>query len=237
MNIEDRILHEDNHLLVLNKPAGVATMGTDSETDSLVDFSKAFLKKKYSKPGNVYLGVVSRLDAFVSGCIVLAKTSKAASRLSEQIRNHQYKKLYLAVVEGVLANRSGTLKSWLRKNERLHRVESFPREVDGSKQGILNYRVLAASSQCSLVEVELITGRKHQIRSQFSDIGHSIFGDQKYDARTRLGKSIALHCHKIEFQHPTTRELLTFSTFPPKSWNNISALDSLVRQAGMTNED
>ncbi len=203
-------------------------MGTTESEESLYRLTKEFLKKKYEKPGNVYLGVVSRIDSFVSGVLVFAKTSKAASRLSEQFRNGKVKKSYVAIVEGKMESPSGHLKSWMRKNDRLRRVESFPQEVNGSKFAELRFQVRSSNLEFSLLEIELITGRKHQIRSQLSDLGSPVFGDRKYDGIENFGNGIALHAHKLKISHPTKKTLMEFVDPIPDRWKQSRKIALLL---------
>lgn len=208
-------------------------MGAMPGADSVVVQAADYLKQKYHKPGNVFVGVVSRLDALVSGVLVLAKTSKAASRLSEQIRNQSTSKRYIAVVEGPLEDQylrgnSGAidLVHYLRKNESLHKVEPVRQVVSGAQEARLRLRLLRRLGAYSLVEVELVTGRKHQIRVQLSAIGHPVLGDSKYGATTNPSKSrvnasgIGLHCYRLTVQHPTLRKPMTFQVLP-EHWRQV----------------
>ena len=202
-------------------------MGTLKGTDSVAVQAADYLKRKYHKPGNVYVGVVSRLDAVVSGVLVLARTSKAASRISEQIRSHSTSKRYLALVEGQLEDTfrlSGggfrDVVHYLRKNESLHRVESVGRKGDLAQEALLRLRLLKRLPSCSLVEVDLVTGRKHQIRVQLSAIGHPVLRDFKYGATTsssisrRDARGIGLHCYHVTIEHPTRHMPMTFHAMP-----------------------
>ena len=173
------------------------------------------IKEKYNKPGNVYLGLVHRLDRPVGGIMVFAKTSKAASRLSEQVRNKTFKKEYLAVVDGKFESRSGSLEDYLYKDERNNMSRVVKKEKKNAKLAKLDYEVLAYNEvkNLSLVKINLHTGRHHQIRVQLSNFGHSIFGDQKYGTRGK-GKQIALWAYKLTINHPTTKESLVFEDYP-----------------------
>lgn len=204
-------------------------MGTNDSEESLFTLTKDFLKRKYDKPGNVYLGVVSRIDSFVSGVLVFAKTSKAASRLSEQFRIGTVEKSYVAIVEGKMDLGFGHLKSWLRKNDRLRRVESFPSEVNGSKFSELKFQARESAGNFSLLEIELITGRKHQIRSQLSDLGFPVFGDRKYDGVENFGNGIALHAQKLKISHPTKKESMEFVDPIPERWHHSRKIAPLLR--------
>ena len=218
------ILYEDNHLLVLNKPVLTATMGLPAGEASLHSEAKEYLAQKYQKPGNVYLGVVSRLDLVVSGAVVFARTSKAAERLNEQFRTHSVEKIYHAVVEG-LAPTEGTLRDWIAEDG--HGRKSFITQAatrqnvanGPPKEGILHFRRLAVIPGASLLEIRLETGRKHQIRLQLAHAGHPILGDRKYGARTVLPYGIALHARKLALDHPTTRKRLVFEAEYPEFWS------------------
>jgi 23S rRNA pseudouridine1911/1915/1917 synthase len=245
------VLYEDNHLLVIDKPCGLATMGVSSGDDSAVRMAAAYLKSKYRKPGNVYLGVVSRLDAVVSGVLVFARTSKAASRLSEQIRKQSVIKRYLALVEGQtpsepsdVAGRFIKIEHFLRKCERLQKVLVVESHAPGSQQAILGLRWIRSFGNRSLVEIDLITGRKHQIRVQLSALGYPVLGDVKYGSTCRASSlgwagGIGLHCHRVTIQHPTRNESLTIRALP-RHWASFlqragsgwSSFEELVRDVG-----
>lgn len=213
------VLYEDNHLLVVNKPAGLATQGVAEGTPSVVTRAKEYLRRKHSKPGNVYLGVVSRLDASVSGLLVLARTSKAAARLTKQFQSGSVEKLYWALVERPPIPTEGDLSHWLLKNDRERCIEVVPPRKGGAQHARLSYRTLGPHDDGALVEVHLHTGRKHQIRVQLAAIRCPILGDRKYGSRTPLaGEGIALACVRLALEHPTTKEHLEFSQPPPKSW-------------------
>ena len=211
------VLYEDNHLLVVNKPAGLPTQGVVEGAASVVALAKTYLKHKYKKPGNVYLGVVSRLDSSVSGVLVLARTSKAAARLSEQFREREVRKVYWAAVENRPEPLSGELIDWVKKDERTQRMKVVPRHTAGAQRAKLSYRTLRQAAGAWLVEVELETGRKHQIRLQLANAGSPIVGDRKYGSRQSLGGGIALHARCLELEHPTSREKLRFEAAPPAS--------------------
>lgn len=216
------VLFEDNHLLVVNKPALLPTMGVKPAEDSLYRRAAAYLKLKYNKPGNVYVGIVSRLDAHVSGAIVLARTSKAASRLSDQIRRGTIDKRYLAVIPSGLQPTSGKLVDRLVKNESRHRMETIPdhaASVPGEKQASLSYETIDQTASLQLLKIQLETGRKHQIRVQLKNVGHPIIGDSKYDSQHSFRRGIALHCYQLSFLHPTKKRLQSVQTGPPNYWN------------------
>lgn len=216
-NLMINIIYEDNHLLVVEKPVNILVQSDNTKDPDLLSLLKQYLKVKYQKPGNVYLGLIHRLDRPVGGVMVFAKTSKAASRLSEQVRNHEMSKKYYAVVEGTFPNQQGTFIDYLKKDAKQNK--SF---VDSSgKKAILNYKVLDQSDKYSLVDIDLKTGRSHQIRVQFSSRNHPLYGDQKYNPYSKIGEQIALYAYEISFYHPVNREKLTFC-FQPKSifpWN------------------
>jgi 23S rRNA pseudouridine1911/1915/1917 synthase len=205
------VLFEDNHLLVIDKQVGLATQGVVEGAPSVVAAAKAYLKRKYAKPGNVYLGVVSRLDASVSGVLVLARTSKAAARLNEQFRDRTAKKVFWAVVEEPPDPPDGELTDWLKKNEKTQRMEVVSRHAAGAQRASLAYRTLSRRPGACLVEIELHTGRKHQIRVQLAHLGCPILGDHKYGSRRKLAAGIALHARSLAIAHPVSKELLHFT--------------------------
>ena len=207
------IIYEDNHLIVVEKPINIPTQEDNTKDKDLLTIIKEYIKEKYNKPGNVYLGLVHRLDRPVGGIMVFARTSKAASRLSEQVRNKTFKKTYNAVVIGNIEN-TGKLKDYLLKDEKRNIVK-----VDEKgKEAILNFKKLYFKDNMSLVEINLETGRSHQIRVQMSHHGYPLFGDQKYNKTAKVGEQIALFAKKIEFVHPTTNELLTFELDLPNRY-------------------
>ena len=214
------VLYEDNHLLVLNKPAEVPTMGVGPEKLSVLDLAKEYIREKYNKPGNVYLGIVSRLDAPVTGALLIARTSKAAARLSKQFKDRTVEKTYLAIVEGCPDQKEATLEHWLRKDDRHRRVHVTMKDVETAQQARLRFVVeRQLANDCALLQVALETGRKHQIRVQLSATGHPIVGDRKYKSSClNFSPGIALHSHRLVFEHPTKREPLSIEVPPPKSW-------------------
>ena len=219
------ILLEDNHLLALDKPAGLLAQGDATGDRSVVDLARADLKHRHNKPGNVYVGLVHRLDRPVSGVILLAKTSKAAARLSAQFRDREVEKLYLALVEGSPEEESGAWSDSLRKDEGTNRVHVVP---DGSGDlATLGYRVVGRSRGLSLVELRPTTGRGHQLRVQLASRGLPIVGDRKYGARSSLpaadgGYRIALHAHGLGFNHPTRGEWVELRSPLPSDWPQSS---------------
>lgn len=216
------VLYEDNHLLVVNKPSGLPTMGATGGSPTVVTLAAAYLRDRYQKPGNVFVGVVSRLDRLVSGVLVLARTSKAASRLSDQIRQRATEKQYRACVEGVMEASEWTeVEDWVSKDETHHCMRIVGHTTVGAQQAKLRWRTAARLVASSLLEIELITGRKHQIRLQLSQRGHPILGDQKYGAHTRFARGIALHCHRLVIKHPTRDEQLIFTAPVPDYWPKV----------------
>lgn len=199
------IIYEDNHVLVVEKPINIGVQEDSSNDEDLLNILKGYLKEKYNKPGNVYLGLVHRLDRPASGIMVFAKTSKAASRLSTQVRDNKFNKIYNAVVMNKI-NDSGHLEDYLVKDTKKNIVKV-------SKEGklaILDYKRLDYKNNMSLVEIKLKTGRSHQIRVQFSHNGNPLYGDQKYNKNAKVGQQLALFAKKLEFYHPVTKELLSF---------------------------
>ena len=183
---------------------------------------KDYLVKKYNKPGDAYLGLVHRLDRPTGGVMVFAKTSKAASRLSEQVRNHEFSKSYIAIVDGKMEHEKGSYKDYLLKNEKTNLSKVVPDNTKNAKEAILDYEVVKYNDEInmSVVKVDLHTGRHHQIRVQFASRNHSLNGDQKYGTRGR-GKQLCLWAYKLSFKHPTTKEELTFENYPEPigSWS------------------
>lgn len=205
------VLFEDNHLLAVNKPAGLATQPSEHNEQNLEDQAKAYIKIAYQKPGNVYLHPLHRLDKPASGIVLFAKTSKSLSRLQEAMRGQELKKIYWAIVEGKVVPEEGTLKHRLAHES--HRATVCK---DG-KEALLHYKVIDHIKSHSVVEIELQTGRYHQIRAQFSAIGHPVVGDTKYGAKTKLAKeAIALHHMQLEFSHPVTKEPIVIVCPAPK---------------------
>ncbi len=204
------ILYEDNHIIVAYKPSGILSQEDISKDPDMLTLIKEYLVEKYNKPGEAYLGLVHRLDRNTSGVMVFAKTSKAASRLSEQIRNEGFNKEYLAIVEGSLKpnNEFITLKHNLEKNEKENK--SYVSNKGNAKEAVLMYQVLDSKNNLSLVKIKLITGRHHQIRTQFSHIGHPVYGDVKYGSSNKCGNYYSLCAYKLNIIHPTLKEPLEF---------------------------
>ena len=217
----DRIIFIDNHLLAVNKPAGLLTQPDRNTDESLIDQTRQWIKEKYNKPNNIFLGLVHRLDRNVSGVVLFARTSKAASRLSKQFREGTPKKHYRAIVLGKLKEEHTTLVHYLRKEKSL-RATVFPRETPTAKRSELSYEVINALENKSLLEVSLSTGRFHQIRAQMAFIGHPIIGDVKYGAPEPLpNQEIALYAHKLVFSHPVSNEEITLTAPEPKTWEQF----------------
>ena len=218
----DRIIFIDNHLIAVTKPAGLLTQPDRNTDESLIDQTRQWIKEKYNKPNNVFLGLVHRLDRNVSGVVLFARTSKAASRLSKQFREGTPKKHYRAIVLGKLKEEHTTLVHYLRKDKSL-RATVFPRETPTAKRSELSYKVINSLENKSLLEVSLSTGRFHQIRAQMAFIGHPIIGDVKYGAPEPLpNQEIALYAHKLVFSHPVSNEEITLTAPEPKTWEQFN---------------
>lgn len=220
--INERILFEDNHLVVVNKLPSEIVQGDKTGDTPLSETVKQYLKAKYNKPGDVFLGVVHRLDRPVGGVIVFARTSKALARMNALIKNREIKKTYWAIVKNEPAESVATLKNFLVRNEKQNKSYVYPKPVDNSKEAILTYELIAKSKDYKLLEVDLKTGRHHQIRAQLANIGCPIKGDLKYGfPRSNKDASISLHARSIEFTHPVKKELLTITANPPDDvlWN------------------
>jgi len=208
------IIYEDNHIIVVEKPVNIPTCEDSSKDLDLLTMLKMYLKNKYNKPGNVYLGLLHRLDRPVGGLMVFAKTSKAASRLTEQIKNNEFKKKYYAVIDGTINKKEGIFEDYLLKDNKNNKVI-----VDKKgKYASLDYKVLDEKDNMSLVEINLHTGRSHQIRVQFSSRNYSLFGDQKYNKKAIRHEQIALYSHFLSFKHPITKEEMIFNLDLPKRY-------------------
>jgi 23S rRNA pseudouridine1911/1915/1917 synthase len=221
MNLE--ILFEDNHCLAVNKPAGLVSQGDLSGEPNLVDQVAAYLKARYAKPGNVYVGLLHRLDRPASGVVLLAKTGKAAGRLSEQFRSGVISKLYWAIVEGVPAQPEGEWTDMIQKDRRKNRGAIVPQESVAGKEARVAFRVAERRGRHAKLELRPVTGRSHQLRIQLASRGLHIVGDIKYGARTRLkaqdgGLRIALHARQLTFTHPTRRESISVVAPVPADW-------------------
>ena len=229
------ILFEDNHCLALNKPAGWPTTHFEGRDETVDRLAKSYLKEKYGKPGNVFLGVVHRLDKPVSGGLLFARTSKAAARLSEQFRNGAVEKVYWAVIEADprLAARgvqrpepaaalelAGTLENWLVKDDAAGKIVTVPNATPGARHALLHYAKKAEHGGLTLLELRPQTGRKHQLRVQLAARGYPIYGDRKYGSRHALGHAIALHARSLTFLHPTRQDPISITAEVPKLWRS-----------------
>ena len=219
-----KVLYEDNHIIVVEKMPNVPSQADKTGDEDMLTIIKSYLKEKYNKPGNVYLGLVHRLDRPVGRVMVFAKTSKAASRLSEEIRNKTFKKTYLAIVNGKMESESGEYVDYLWKDEKQNTSYVVKEGKKNSKLAKLNYEVIAYNERenVSLVKINLQTGRHHQIRVQFSSRMHALYGDSKYHGRG-AGSGICLWAYKIKFVHPVKKEEMEFEDCPPKEgmWGKL----------------
>ncbi|RLD43000.1 MAG: RNA pseudouridine synthase [Bacteroidetes bacterium] len=212
-----RILYEDNHLIVVNKLPSEIVQGDKTGDVPLSEDVKQYIKKKYGKPGNVYLGVIHRLDRPVSGVVVFARTGKALTRMNKLVKDRKIEKIYWAIVKNVPEYSEAELHHFLVRNERKNKSFAYPAEKKGSKEAVLKYRIISKSKDYCLLEVNLMTGRHHQIRVQLSAIGCPIKGDLKYGfARSNKDASISLHARSVSFVHPVTKEPLTITARPPQ---------------------
>jgi 23S rRNA pseudouridine1911/1915/1917 synthase len=217
-----QVLFEDNHIVIVNKRAGDIVQGDKTGDKPLSDVVKEYIKEKYHKPGNVFLGVVHRLDRPTSGIVIFAKTSKALERLNKMLREKTIKKTYWAIVKDAPKKQKDTLVNYLKKNPKNNKSTVFKQESEGSKKAILHYETIQKLDNYSLLEIDLETGRHHQIRAQLSAIGNPIKGDLKYgSARSNKDGSIHLHARKIKFSHPVTKEEVAITAATPKEviWN------------------
>ncbi|MDP2452744.1 MULTISPECIES: RluA family pseudouridine synthase [unclassified Kaistella] len=216
--MQEQIVFEDNHLLVINKKAGQLVQGDKTGDLSLLDLLKVFIKKRDQKPGNVFLGLVHRIDRPTSGLVIYAKTSKALSRLTQMVKNREIKKTYWAVVPKVEIPKSQRLIHYLQKNEKTNKSTVFPKVTEGAKEAILHYEIIKTLDNFQLLEVDLETGRHHQIRAQLSKIGVPIKGDLKYGSpRSNPDGGIHLHARRLQFIHPVTLEKLTITAPVPQN--------------------
>jgi 23S rRNA pseudouridine1911/1915/1917 synthase len=215
-----RILYEDNHLIVINKLPGEIVQGDKTGDEPLSEKVKRYIKKKYAKPGNVFLGVVHRLDRPTSGAVIFAKTSKALERLNRMLRDHQIRKTYHTVVEGFPDPPRATLKNYLKKNPKNNKTTVFARPTAGAKEAVLHYKTLKPGQHYTLLEVDLETGRHHQIRAQLAKAGHPVRGDLKYGAKRSLpGGGIMLHARSLDFMHPVRKEPLHITAPYPQGYD------------------
>ncbi|MGK0413982.1 MAG: 23S rRNA pseudouridine1911/1915/1917 synthase [Polaribacter sp.] len=217
-----QVLFEDNHIIIVNKRSGDITQGDKTGDKPLSDVAKEYIKEKYNKAGNVFLGVVHRLDRPTSGVIIFARTSKALERLNKMLRDKEINKTYWAVVKEHPKKEKDTLINFLKKNPKNNKSSVYSKEIEGSKKAILHYTILKKLDNYSLLEIDLETGRHHQIRAQLSAIGFPIKGDLKYGFnRSNKDGSIHLHARKIEFIHPVSKEPVSIVAPAPKEviWN------------------
>ena len=221
-----KVVYEDNHIIIVDKCSGEIVQGDKTGDKPLSDTVKEYIKQKYNKPGNVFLGVVHRLDRPVSGLVVFAKTSKALSRLNDMFRTGDVHKTYWAIVKRRDIATEGTLTDWLTRNERQNKSYAHEREVPGAKKAVLKYKVRAVADNYMLIEVTLLTGRHHQIRCQLAHMGCPIKGDLKYGApRSNPDGSISLLSRRVEFVHPVSKEnIVAYADVPDdRLWNDLSA--------------
>ena len=222
------VVYEDNHLIIVNKTASEIVQGDKTGDTPLSETVKQYIKEKYAKPGNVFLGVVHRLDRPVSGLVVFAKTSKALARLNEMFRNSEVKKTYWAIVKQRPPQDEGELVNYLVRNEKQNKSYAYDKEVKNSKKAVLHYRLIGHSQNYFLLEVDLKTGRHHQIRCQLAKMGCPIKGDLKYGfARSNPDGSICLHSHRVKFVHPVSKELIDVTApLPPGNlWNGFEMIE------------
>ena len=216
-----KVLYEDNHIIVVEKPVNIPSQGDKTGDIDMLTIIKQYIKEKYQKPGEVYLGLVHRLDRPTGGVMVFAKTSKAASRLSEQVRDKQMHKKYLCIVDGKMEKEKDTFTDYLVKNEKTNMSKVVAKDVKNAREAVLDYEVVKYDEETNLsvIKVDLHTGRHHQIRVQFASRNHSLYGDQKYGIRGR-GKQLTLWAYSLSFIHPTQKERMKFENYPEKigSW-------------------
>ena len=222
-----KVIYEDNHIIVVEKSPNIPSQADKTEDEDMLTLVKTYIKEKYNKPGDVYIGLIHRLDRPVGGIMVLARTSKAASRLSEQIRNKTFKKKYLAVVDGKIEQKQGKLENYLYKDERNNISKVVTKEKKNAKLACLDYEVLNYDDKrnLSLVDISLNTGRHHQIRVQMANFGHSLYGDQKYGTRGK-NKQIRLWAYEVSFIHPVQKKEVSFIDYP--DW-------TMCKKIGMNN--
>ena len=217
MKFEDKVLYEDNHLLIVNKAAGDIVQGDKTGDTPISEYGKTYLKEKYDKPGNVYLGVVHRLDRPTSGALIMARTDKALSRLNKMLTKHEIMKVYWAIVEKAPKVEASELINFIKKNPKNNKSYVVTKNTEGAKEAILNYKLIASSDNYHLLEVVLQTGRHHQIRTQLSNIGCIIKGDLKYGSkRNNKDASISLHARHLSFIHPVKKNIIEITAPIPK---------------------
>lgn len=221
------VVYEDNHIIIVNKASSEIVQGDKTGDKPLADIVKDYLKDKYQKPGNVFVGVTHRLDRPVSGLVIFAKTSKALSRLNEMFKNSEVKKTYWAIVKNAPKETEAELTHFLVRNEKQNKSYAYDKEVPNSKKAILNYRLIGKSQNYYLLEVDLKTGRHHQIRCQLAKMGCPIKGDLKYGfSRSNPDSSISLHARHVKFTHPVSKELIEVSAPVPNDslWNGFDMI-------------
>lgn len=230
MKFEPNIVYEDNHLLVIIKPHNIGVQEDESKDDDLLNLLKQYIKERDNKPNNVYLGLVHRLDRPTGGLMVFAKTSKSASRLSEQLKSHELKKSYLCVVCGTIKDKKGHLECYLQKDEKTNTVRLATASDYGAKDAKLDYEVLDEVQGYSLVKINLLTGRSHQIRVQMSkQLKTVIFGDFKYGDKTHKS-NLALWAYQLKFLHPTTKKNMVFTVLPDTNTMPWKAFGNMIEK-------
>lgn len=219
---KEDILFEDNHIIVVRKPQNIPTQADITGDEDMLSLVKEYIKQTYHKPGNVYVGLVHRLDRPTGGVMVFAKTSKAAARLSEQLKTDAFQKTYFAVVEGTPRERAGRLEHYLKKDEKENKVVIVPMLTEGAKKAVLNYKVLEEAQGYSLVQIQLITGRSHQARVQMASLKTPIYGDAKYGKHATTTNNLNLFAVELRFEHPVQKTQMVFRAYPPTEkpmWN------------------
>ena len=215
---KSEILFEDNHLIIINKKPGILVQGDITGDISLIEITKDYIKNKYNKKGNVFLGLVNRIDRPTSGIVIFAKTSKALSRMNEILRNREIQKIYWLIISNKFASNNGKIEGWFRKNSKQNKSYFFESQVTNSKFGSLSYKKLKTLDNYCFVEVELITGRHHQIRCSFSELGYPIQGDLKYGSkRSKKDGGIYLHSRRLEFIHPVSKNKILLEADTPRT--------------------
>lgn len=224
-----KVIYEDNHIIIVEKEPNIPSQADKTGDTDMLTLVKEYIKEKYNKPGEVYIGLVHRLDRPVGGVMVFARTSKAASRLSEQVRNKTFKKKYLAVVDGKFEDSVGTLKDYLYKDERNNMSRVASKDKKNAKYAELDYEVLDYDEKrnLSLVKIDLHTGRHHQIRVQFANFNHSLYGDQKYGKRGK-NKQIRLWAYELEIEHPVKKEKMNFRSLPDWTMCRYAEMQGLI---------
>lgn len=224
LNLE--ILYEDNHLLAVNKPAGLPTMGVAPGMASVYSLAKQYIKRRYQKPGNVYLGIMSRLDASTTGIVVMARTSKAAGRLTARFRDRDVQKIYWALLSGLPQPSEGELVDWMAKDDARQRMVVAGPATPGAKEARLRYRQLRPLGRGALAEIELLTGRKHQIRLQFASRSLPVWGETKYGRGWPFDNGIALHARRLVVPHPVREELIELVAPLSPAWRAAGIRDA-----------